>query len=159
MEKNVSLKPADKRGLLSAAALDKELFPDSPWGEPGFERCLLCGPECCLTAEEKDTGRLLGYVIFSAISDSEIYRIGVDPNCRRQGIGTLLLDTAEAFCREQGGERLFLEVREDNVPALSLYTSAGFKEIYRRKAYYKDPVTDAVIMEKLIVKEKETGDA
>ena len=159
MERNVRLKPADRQGLLSAAALDKVLFPDSPWGETGFERCLLCGPECCLTAEKTDTGRLLGYVIFSAISDSEIYRIGVDPKYRRQGIGALLLDAAEAFCREQGGERLFLEVRDDNVPAMGLYASAGFKEIYRRKAYYKDPVTDAVIMEKHIVKEKETGDA
>ena len=44
-------------------------------------------------------------------------------------------------------------MREDNIPALSLYRAFGFEEIYRRKRYYKDPVSDAIMMEKDIGKE------
>lgn len=36
------------------------------------------------------------------------------------------------------GAPLFLEVHEENIPAQKLYHHLGFKEISRRKAYYKD---------------------
>ena len=45
-----------------------------------------------------------------------------------------------------GARVSFLEVRAGNVPAIGLYAAEGFKEIDRRKAYYRDPVEDAVIM-------------
>ena len=37
-----------------------------------------------------------------------------------------------------GAARLFLEVSEVNAPALALYEAAGYAEIGRRKAYYRD---------------------
>jgi ribosomal-protein-alanine N-acetyltransferase len=33
---------------------------------------------------------------------------------------------------------VFLEVGDDNVPALRLYRRAGFREVGRREGYYRD---------------------
>jgi len=41
---------------------------------------------------------------------------------------------------------VFLEVRENNFSAISLYKKIGFKEINIRKNYYKDTGENALIM-------------
>ena len=41
---------------------------------------------------------------------------------------------------------MFLEVRESNVAAQSLYQSAGFQQVSRRRRYYEEPVEDALVM-------------
>ena len=33
---------------------------------------------------------------------------------------------------------MFLEVGEDNVPAIRLYNRAGFEQVSRRQGYYQD---------------------
>ena len=50
-------------------------------------------------------------------------------------------------CREKELKTLFLEVRESNYPAINLYEKSGFKEVSRRKNYYKDGET-AIVMKK-----------
>ena len=65
---------------------------------------------------------------------------------RQRGIGYRLLDYAVKTSKGQGLERLFLEVRSRNLPAVKLYTAYGFKQIAVRKGYYKDPDDDALIM-------------
>lgn len=42
------------------------------------------------------------------------------------------------MCVEDDGEKIFLEVRESNDAAISMYESLGFDEISRRKDYYKN---------------------
>lgn len=161
MTGDMMLKRPEETELRSIAELDGQLFSSSPWGQEAFMRTLLGGPESCLALyesgtedhEEKRLGEPAGYVLFCIMEDAEIYRIGVRPELRRRGLGRRLLEAAEEACRKQGSRRLLLEVREDNSPALSLYRSCGFGEIYRRKRYYKDPVFDAVMMAKDIGKE------
>ena len=38
--------------------------------------------------------------------------------------------------REHGAERVLLEVRPSNAPALALYRSEGFRTVGARRAYY-----------------------
>ncbi len=45
-----------------------------------------------------------------------------------------------------GRDRVLLEVRADNGPALAFYARAGFAEIDRRRRYYRDG-TDAIVLE------------
>jgi hypothetical protein len=45
-----------------------------------------------------------------------------------------------------GIKMLFLEVRESNRVARKLYESYGFSPIARRKAYYRQPIEDAIVM-------------
>lgn len=49
---------------------------------------------------------------------------------------------------DRGAQRVFLEVRPSNTPALALYHSEGFNEIGRRPRYYPAAQgrEDAVVM-------------
>ena len=41
-----------------------------------------------------------------------------------------------------------LEVRESNIPAISLYTQYGFSQVGKRKNYYSNPSEDALLLTK-----------
>ncbi len=47
---------------------------------------------------------------------------------------------------ESGIKKIFLEVRESNIPAISLYNGFGFKQVGMRKDYYEKPVENALLM-------------
>ena len=57
-----------------------------------------------------------------------IYAFGVLPERRRQGVGNRVLARAVATAEDQSRQRIWLEVEEENVPALALYHSCGFQE-------------------------------
>jgi len=79
-----------------------------------------------------------GFVIARAIDDqAEILTIVTDPKRRKTGIANQLLSESLSVMAEQGVEIVFLEVAEDNHPAVSLYKSCGFEHFGRRPAYYK----------------------
>jgi ribosomal-protein-alanine N-acetyltransferase len=87
-----------------------------------------------------------GYAVASVVADiAELQRIGVDPDHRRAGVARALLDEVRTAARDLGADRLLLEVREDNAPALSFYAGRGFVEIDRRRRYYRDGAT-AIVM-------------
>ena len=48
--------------------------------------------------------------------------------------------------RGKGVEAAFLEVRESNHGARALYRALGFEETQKRRAFYRNPVEDAVLM-------------
>jgi ribosomal-protein-alanine N-acetyltransferase len=49
------------------------------------------------------------------------------------------MDAIKIGVRAHMGDKLFLEVAEDNAAARRLYESYGFKQIGRRPGYYKRP--------------------
>lgn len=64
-----------------------------------------------------------------------IMNIAVKPTAQRQGIATKLIQfIGQAAQRQQA--TLFLEVRESNMAARTLYKQNGFVEIGRRQNYY-----------------------
>jgi [ribosomal protein S18]-alanine N-acetyltransferase len=91
-------------------------------------------------------GDVVGYAVASYAGDiAELQRIGVTPSVRRTGVATALLDEVVAEAPGTGADRLLLEVREDNAPALALYAARGFIEIDRRPRYYRDGTTAVVL--------------
>ena len=133
--------PADATGI---AALEEEIFSDA-WSYRDIQDLICTEGGMCFTAVED--GKVIAYVIGRLIvPEGEIYRVAVAPHKRQRGIGYRLLDYAVKTSKGQGLERLFLEVRSKNIPAIRLYTAYGFKEIGTRKNYYKDPQDDAIVM-------------
>ena len=133
--------PADATGI---AALEQEIFSDA-WSYRDIQDLICTEGGMCFTAI--DGGEVIAYVIGRLIApEGEIYRVAVAPHKRQRGIGYRLLDYAVKTSKGQGLERLFLEVRSKNVPAIRLYTAYGFKEIGIRKNYYKNPDDDAIVM-------------
>jgi GNAT superfamily N-acetyltransferase len=57
--------------------------------------------------------------------------VRVDPEYRRRGLGTAVLQGLTRWSGPLGGRRSYLEVVEDNVPALTTYSNLGYAEAYR----------------------------
>lgn len=94
-------------------------------------------------------GALAGYVslgLHRAVKELEIYNIAVHASRRAQGYGKRLLSWVIQEFRRIGYEKILLEVRTGNAPALALYASAGFVECGRRKKYYTDTGEDALVL-------------
>jgi ribosomal-protein-alanine N-acetyltransferase len=77
-------------------------------------------------------------------AEREILSIAVDPAHRRRGIGRALVEAELASASK--GTTWFLEVRESNIAAISLYTAVGFSPSGRRPGYYHDPAEAAIVM-------------
>jgi ribosomal-protein-alanine N-acetyltransferase len=81
-----------------------------------------------------------------AADEAEILNIAVHRDFRRKGVASALLLAALTEFRSSAIARVFLELRESNLPALTLYNRHGFLPSGRRKAYYHFPAEDAVCM-------------
>jgi ribosomal-protein-alanine N-acetyltransferase len=55
------------------------------------------------------------------------------------------LDALSAAARETNSSSIFLEVRESNAAARTLYELASFEQTGRRKSYYTNPAEDAIL--------------
>jgi [ribosomal protein S18]-alanine N-acetyltransferase len=75
-------------------------------------------------------------------TEHEILNVLVASNHRGKGIASKLLKTLLAA--ETG--IWFLEVRESNTPARTLYKALGFNDFGRRNSYYQNPYEDAIVM-------------
>ncbi len=94
-----------------------------------------------------DNDEILGFITYSKNIDfAEINDILVAPAFRRQGLAKQLLNRIELLLKDKT-QKIFLEVRESNFPAINLYKSAGFKQISVRKKYYSDG-ENALVMQK-----------
>ena len=78
-----------------------------------------------------------GFILCRVIADeAEVLTIAVSPAHRRRAVATALLTGALAWAEVHGARSMFLEVAEDNHPALALYGAFGFVDVGRRPAYY-----------------------
>ena len=83
--------------------------------------------------------RVGGYLFaVSLYEEFHVNKIATDPRIRNRGLGRMLLEDALARARRCGATAVTLEVRVSNIPAREFYRSYGFREAYRRKAYYQD---------------------
>lgn len=97
-----------------------------------------------LVAEEN--GRYCGFICAKAVlGEWEIENIVVSGECLRRGIGSRLLRDLLRRADKAAASAILLEVRESNVAARGLYEKHGFREVGRRRMYYKDPPEDAVL--------------
>lgn len=89
----------------------------------------------------------VGYVNIWIIDNSiELNRICVNPDFRKKGYSSILMNHVIELMKDNDLDRIILEVADDNKPALNLYDKFGFKDIHIRKKYY-DNKADALIKE------------
>ncbi len=91
--------------------------------------------------------KVLGYIgMWHVMDEGHILNVAIDTPYRNLKIGSILLKELLDYCKEIGIERVTLEVREHNEPALGLYKKFGFIEMGLRKNYYQDTNENAIIM-------------
>lgn len=89
---------------------------------------------------------MLGFLVAQHLApDWELENIVVASAARRNGLGKRLLDALLTTACETNSATVFLEVRESNAAARTLYEKAGFEQSGRRKSYYTNPSEDALL--------------
>lgn len=109
-----------------------------PWSPLDFENLMVGGALSEVMLSQGLFGQIItGFALSKIVADeAELFSIALDREVRGKGHAATLLSAHAAQLRRAGAQRLFLEVAEDNAPALSLYRGMGFAEIGRRKGYY-----------------------
>ncbi len=129
--------------LPQVVAIERRAFP-TPWSLAMFVLELSKPAGLCLAADD-GRDRVCGYVICSRYDEAwHLMNVAVDPELRRRGIGTALLD--ELLTQVGPDARLTLEVRTSNAGAIALYERFGFRSAGVRRRYYQDNGEDALIM-------------
>jgi ribosomal-protein-alanine N-acetyltransferase len=91
--------------------------------------------------------KIIGFTcIWALAGEVHINNFAIDPDFQRKGLGLKLLNFIFDAFKESGF--FYLEVRESNEAAISLYEKCGFRLDFKRKAYYKDG-EDALVMIKV----------
>ena len=144
METTWTTKRMTEEDVAAVAALEAANF-SRPWSYDAFFQTL--SDENYIVIIAKDADALLGYCVLLCTGDeADITNVCTAPEARGRGVAMDMLNALmEAGC-DRGVKEFFLEVREGNVPARSLYTKLGFEEIGLRKNYYEEPKEHAVLM-------------
>lgn len=127
-------------------SIESDLHPIDAWSPAAFASAV-SEPRIyvCRVAVDPSAG-LLGYAVVGMAGDQcDLQNLTVGAEHQRRGVGRRLLVDALDLARQRGARDAFLEVRDDNVAAVALYTSCGFEVVARRRAYYAHGV-HAVVM-------------
>lgn len=137
-----NLRPEDVEAV---ARLEAEAFA-TPWSAATFHDLLRAGRSDLIVAELPHVPVAAYAVLWCFGEEGELANIAVAPGCRGRGLGSALLDTVLERARGRGVRELFLEVRESNATAISMYERRGFELLGRRRDYYQRPNEDALNM-------------
>ena len=119
--------------------IEKECF-SAPWSEESFKNA-----ENTRFYVYFENEAPLGYVgIYSILDEGYITNLAVLKEHRKKGIATSLL--SQLISNENNLGFISLEVRESNLPAISLYEKFNFKKEGVRKAFYSNPKEDGLIL-------------
>ncbi len=138
-----SFRPRDVKSL---ANILQDAAEAAQWPLQSYER-LASLPGAVALVCEAENG-LTGFLIARQVADeAEVLNLAVLTEARRKGQASALLAAAFDRFRRSGVTRVFLEVRQSNQPAIAFYRKHGFIPSGRRKAYYRDPVEDALCLQ------------
>jgi ribosomal-protein-alanine N-acetyltransferase len=126
-------------------AIEVSSFTD-PWKRVGFRDLILAGAATVVVATDAADTPIGFGILVSAADEAEIANVAVAPEARRRGIGAALVDHLLAAAERGGAAAIYLEVRESNAAARSLYRGKGFSDVSRRRGYYRLPDEDAIVM-------------
>jgi ribosomal-protein-alanine N-acetyltransferase len=141
---NVAIRPLAMSDLDAVDVIERRSYK-TPWSRSMFAGELAKPASICLGALVGD--KLVGYMIISRYVDAwHVMNLAVDPDYRRHGIASLLLERLFETTDDGSRRGYTLEVRVSNDGAIKLYEQAGFKPRGIRRGYYTDNREDALIM-------------
>lgn len=140
----VLLRPMTTDDLDEVMAIERSAYR-YPWSAGFFLQELQVA--CARSILAEADGKIMGYVLFWLLPGSiDVHNLAIAPDCRRLGLGRLLMRHVVAAAGVKSATRVTLEVRLTNEPAKKLYASLGFIQTGLRKGYYSDDGEDALTM-------------
>ena len=120
-----------------------DVYPVSPWTLEQIQADL--SQDQTWYALVYDGAEVIGFLaVQENIFEAEVLQIAVKKTYQGQGIASAL------FAQLPKNKEVFLEVRKSNHRAQAFYKKEKMVIIAERKAYYHDPVEDAIIMKREI---------
>jgi ribosomal-protein-alanine N-acetyltransferase len=142
----IQLRRLSLRDLNAIEEIERRAYK-TPWSRSMFAGELSKSTSICLGAFDAETRKLVGYLIISRYVDAwHVMNVAVDPEHRRHGIASMLLERLFEVTAGDGGRGYTLEVRVSNTGAIDLYEKLGFESRGIRRGYYTDNREDALIM-------------
>jgi ribosomal protein S18 acetylase RimI-like enzyme len=148
----VRVRRAELSDLDDLVALEQATFDSDQISRAQFRRHLDSDSARVLVASANHR-RFLGTAMVFFRKGSRVarlYSIASLPEARGKGVGTALIDAAEAAARQRRCQSLRLEVRTDNDSAIRLYERLGYSRVGPvKKGFYEDGA-DAFVFEKML---------
>jgi len=147
-----SIRPFDPSDLNYICGIEQRSFPN-PWSKFELTLSYLRNPRGFKVVEKKQ--KIVGYVIAEVVTqrnkkrrEGHLLNLAVDPEFRRRGVGTMMLEEITEHLQQENAAAIWLETRASNSAAINFYLKMGFQEKGRRRHYY--PNEDAVVMVKTL---------
>ena len=100
-----------------------------PWNDPAADIALARNGENAAVLVGRDGSGIVASVLVGHDGHRGwVYYVAVDPDCRHQGYGGLIMGAAEDWLRARGIAKLQLMVRPGNSKVQAFYESIGYDE-------------------------------
>jgi len=144
MSSKVLLTPLKTGDIEEILSIEKQLFP-TPWAADSFFYELSRNPNGRYYALRIE-GKIQGYGgMWLIMDEAHITTMAVAKEVQGLGLGELLFLHLLKVARENRVQGVTLEVRQDNLPACSLYYKYDLSKVGYRPNYY-GPGQDALIL-------------
>ena len=128
----------------AVANIERESFP-TPWSREDFWREASNDFACYIVVLADEA--IIGFGgCWISFEEAQVTNIALTSAQRGRGLGKALMARLMRAAAARGAERMTLEVRPSNTPALRLYEGLGFAAVGIRKKYYQDNDEDAILM-------------
>ena len=142
-----TIEPLASRAEIDAVLAIEEASFTSPWTKEMYLAELENTGVSYFYLAKTPLGEIIGFCSFWRVLDElHIINLAVAPEYRRARVATALLSRVLGDGAKMGAARATLEVRQSNEAAQRLYERFGFAVAGVRRAYYSNPVEDALVL-------------
>jgi ribosomal-protein-alanine N-acetyltransferase len=135
--------------VLEAVALHQQCFGPEAWSAKSLYDSI-SDEKIAIHYGAYIDDKLIGLLIGRHIDEeAEILTIAVHCNHRQKGVSKALMDKLLADLKEKSVKTCFLEVAEDNLPAINLYKRYAFDVVQKRHNYYPGNRTAIVLVKNI----------
>jgi [ribosomal protein S18]-alanine N-acetyltransferase len=136
-----SIRSAALDDVPAILAIEQQAPSAAHWSSDGYKKLVETG----VVLVTEIAGKICGFVCAKAVAGEwEIENVVVAAEFQRRGIADELVSELIRRAQSACSSAILLEVRESN-PARALYEKHKFREQGRRRAYYKNPLEDAIL--------------
>jgi ribosomal-protein-alanine N-acetyltransferase len=144
MDTAYQIRPAELADLSGMVEVERACFND-PWSTRAIREAMQTETALVLVAENGSS--VLGFVLARRSGpEAEILDLAVLPRARRKGVARGLLRAVQSRLQGTGVDEIYLEVRESNRAAISLYEGEGYRPVGLRHRYYRNPPENALVL-------------
>ncbi len=142
----VAIRSAALNDVPAIVAIERQAPSAAHWTSEQYKKLVAGGVVLVAEQTAGEAAELCGFVCAKAVAGEwEIENVVVSAGFLRRGIANELLRALIQRAESEAAPAILLEVRESNLPARGLYEKNGFREVGRRRAYYRNPVEDAIL--------------